>query len=301
MEKKRQEVRKHEVVGSGNEITIGVIGLGDMGSAAVKALIASGIVDNEHLLVSNRDHDTTSMKLAAAGIAESSVTIAADNDALVMDSDMVIMAVKQKHLYDELRHWHDARVLKEDALVVSFVAGIPTEAMKRWIGRENQSVARVMPNTPVQSGRGYIGWYISPDALVAKENALRQVMDALGKNVQVLEEKQMHEVTAFSGSGVAYAVFHMQEMLEEIARELGVPADIAREMTRETIIGGGIHMDVTGEDGVILRKKVTSPDGTTDRALNKANELGLYDVMKQVVLAGRDRSKEIEDYWLNMP
>ena len=295
MEKRNQEIRHHETIGSGHEITIGFIGLGNMGCATVKALIASEIVSPDHLLVSNKDRSITMSKLAAAGIDTYAVTVVEDNDTLVRRSDMVIMATKQKQLKEELLHWREKEVLRDETLLVSIVAGVSTGSMKRWLGREKLSVARAMPNTPVQSGRGYIGWYVSPETLVAQENSLRRIMDALGKNVQVLEEDKIHDITAFSGSGVAYAVFDLERILREIAIENGLPSDIAREMVRETIIGAATHMDATGDDGVVLRDKVTSPNGTTYAALKKSEELGLKDTLRQMVAAAHERSVEIEE------
>lgn len=286
MEKNRQK----EFINNTEAMTIGVIGLGNMGSAAVSGLINSGIVDKDHLWVCNRTKEDTLAKLH--DMDKSLVTIAEQNEVIVQNCDIVVLSLKQMPLHDELTRWKEQNLLGKDTLLVSFAAGVRIDTLKRWIGRKKQPIARVMPNTPTQSGRGVIGWFINDDASVGQQNMLRNVASAMGMEIQVVKEEQIDTITAISGSGPAY-IYRFVEAMMGFAKEQGMTDEQAREIVSETLIGAAIHLDTTKEDVSVLRQKITSKGGTTQKALESFASENIDGIVKHAMEAAKNRAKEL--------
>jgi pyrroline-5-carboxylate reductase len=287
------DIRKQELTSSSDKYTIGIIGLGNMGGATVRALVEEGGIDRDHLFVSNRTSEDTYGKLAAQSIDSTSLTILENNEQVVRQSDVIILAIKPQQLRGELCSWKEKKLLRPDQLVVSFVAGVQTDTMKHYLGNRKQPIARAMPNALVEIGRGFTGWFISEDATVAQENYLRKVIDALGSNRQVFEEDEINGVTAFTGSGPAYVCSFGEELASGAMEIQNVSKAEAEEMAVDLILGTMMLVKKTGWSFAELRQRITSKNGTTEAALRVFAENNLAGIVHAGMNAALIRAREI--------
>ncbi|RME35126.1 MAG: pyrroline-5-carboxylate reductase [Gammaproteobacteria bacterium] len=208
----------------------------------------------------------------------------------VAEADVVVLAVKPqglKALCLEL-----APLLPGPGpLILSVAAGIPTGALQRWLGEE-RAVVRAMPNTPALVGSGASALYataqVSEEQRILAENILR----AVGLVIWLEEEEQMDAVTALSGSGPAY-LFLVIEAMEAAGRELGLEPQQARLLSLQTAYGAAKMALESELDPATLRQQVTSPGGTTERALEVLESGGLRSLFLNALTAARDRSREL--------
>lgn len=176
-------------------------------------------------------------------------------------------------------------------VVVSIAAGITSTQLDRWLGG-GVAVVRTMPNTPALLGAGVTGLY----ATAATTDAQRALADALLKpaseTVWIDDEALMDAVTAASGSGPAY-VFLLAEAMQAAAEAEGLPSDAARTLVVETIAGAARMLRESGESATTLRQRVTSPNGTTQAALDAFAAGGFSPLVGRAVHAARIRGAEL--------
>lgn len=264
--------------------TIGFIGAGNMASALIGGMIDK-IAQPDHIVVFDPDTEKTT------GLRdEFSIRIAADNGGLLRDSDVVVLAVKPQIMRDVLTPLES--VLPEPApLVVSVAAGIRIASIEKWLGRR-LGVVRVMPNTPSLVGCGAAGLYANDLVSAEQRNAAEALMGSVGVTAWVNDEIQLDTVTGISGSGPAYFMLFMEAMVEAaVAR--GLAPDTARALVVQTCRGAAelaAHSDQSLEQ---LRINVTSPGGTTERALETMKSERIDDIIRQAVNAAADRADEL--------
>jgi pyrroline-5-carboxylate reductase len=204
--------------------------------------------------------------------------------------DMIVLAIKPQMMSDALPDLsaHAAR----DTVWLSIAAGITTEKLKSALG-DDALIIRTMPNTPAAIGKGITAMLIDDAIPNEMKTMAQEMMAVIGQVVLINDELDMDRVTAVSGSGPAY-VFLMREALERAAVKAGLPHELASQLAAATLSGAVALMD----EGVIspeqLRINVTSPNGTTQAALDVLMAKGgLSDLMEKAVLAARDRSIEL--------
>lgn len=203
-------------------------------------------------------------------------------------AETVIVAVKPQALQQASQDI--ARWVGPKTLVISIMAGVTVTRLGKLLGAER--VIRAMPNTPGAIGAGITAFAASPDCTTADIAATRKLLGALGEVVGPLDEACMDAVTAVSGSGPAY-VFLLAEALEAAGRSAGLPADVASQLARATVVGSGALL-AGGESPSVLRKAVTSPNGTTAAALDVLMGGGaMPDLMRRAVEAAARRSAEL--------
>jgi len=218
------------------------------------------------------------------------VQAVAELDAAREDFDIVLLAVKPqdvagacKRLAGRFKH----------ALMVSIAAGIRTTDLRRWLAGHPRLV-RAMPNTPALLRGGVSGLYAAPGASAQDRQDAERILGAVGSVLWFDSEAALDAVTAVSGSGPAY-VFYFIESVEEAARSLGVDATAARKLALDTFLGAA-RLAAEGEDPpAVLREKVTSKGGTTERALASLNAAGVKAHIVAAVRAAADRAKELGD------
>ena len=209
-----------------------------------------------------------------------------DNPSAVAGADVVMLSVKPQIFPDV---WPEIEgALKPDALVVSIMAGVPSQKIA---GNKPIRVVRVMPNTPSLVGVGAAGISAGEFATDADLKIAEKLMGAVGTTVIVTEE-DIDAVTALSGSGPAY-VFLLLEGMLAAADQMGLEKEVSRELALATVIGAAKLMLETGEDAAVLREKVTSKGGTTAAALNTMEERGVKSAVIAALLAAQARSKEL--------
>jgi pyrroline-5-carboxylate reductase len=204
--------------------------------------------------------------------------------------DVVVLAVKPQQMAQVCR----ALAAKVgSALVLSIAAGIRTAELSRWL-KGNQRLVRAMPNTPALLRSGIAGLYAAPGATPADRSNAERILGAVGAVVWFEEESALDAVTAVSGSGPAY-VFYFIEALEEAACSLGIEPAAARKLALDTFLGAA-KLAAHGEDPPgILREKVTSKGGTTERALKKLDAAGVKAIVVDAVRAAAARAREMGD------
>lgn len=202
---------------------------------------------------------------------------------------LCLLAIKPQ-MFDDLGAGL-AAALPKDVLVISIMAGISLEKLNAVFGA--RPVIRAMPNTPAAYGKGITAYVCGTGVTQAHKKLTELRLKAGGKVVQVETERQIDMVTAVSGSGPAY-VFYLTEALEGAGVKLGLPADLARDLARQTVIGSGYMLGTSDQEASALRKAVTSPGGTTQAALEVLMaEDGLPSTLRKAVNAAYVRSREL--------
>jgi pyrroline-5-carboxylate reductase len=203
-------------------------------------------------------------------------------------ADCIVLAVKPQHVREV------ARLLKPHLaaqLVVSIAAGIRLADLGRWLGGYPRLV-RVMPNTPALVRAGVAGLYAPGSVSAADRERAARIMGAVGAALWLETEEQMDAVTAISGSGPAY-VFYFIETLQQAAVDLGLDASIARRLALETFAGSVRLAMQSDEEPAVLRSRVTSKGGTTERAVAVLEQEGLRAIMTRAARAAAQRSREL--------
>jgi pyrroline-5-carboxylate reductase len=206
-------------------------------------------------------------------------------------SDIVVFAVKPQHLREAAAK---SGIAGNSNLVISIAAGVRLANLSKWL-KGHTRLVRAMPNTPAMIGEGITGLYpFSKDVTRENREQAETVLGAVGATVWITEESQMDVVTAISGSGPAY-VFYFIEAVEDAARELGLPVPIAHQLVLNTF-SGAAKLAATSPDPVaVLRERVTSKGGTTERALASMAKDEVKEAIIRAIHAANQRGKELGD------
>ncbi len=273
-----------------HSIRLGFIGAGTAAEFMLQGLARGGYPANR-AAVFDPDADRCGALRDILG-----VTVAESNQALLGAVDAVVLAVKPQMLEEVLEELETAD-MASPPLVISVAAGVRTGTLKRLLG-EQWSVARVMPNTPAQLGAGISGVFVTPDASEQQRQVAFDFGMAAGDAVWIPEEALMDVVTAVSGSGPAY-YFLLTEVLQRTAQELGLDPNTAARLASATALGAATMIDQTGQSPAILRERVTSPGGTTERALEILRNGGFESLFQEAVVGaairGRELAEDMED------
>lgn len=265
-----------------NELKIAFIGGGNMASALIGGLagkLTAGA--NIHVVDLNAD--------ALQALAQRfGVTTAAQIDATIAHSDVIVLAVKPQQMKDVV-----AQVTPHLAsqLVLSIAAGIRAVDLSRWLGG-HRAIVRTMPNTPALIGKGITGMVAMDGVSEAQRNAANAIMSAVGATVWLDDESMIDPVTAMSGSGPAY-VFYFIEAMQQAAQELGLTAEQGNRLAVATFTGAAELAAQSSEPVSLLRERVTSKGGTTYAALTSMESSGVKEAIVQAVKAAAQRGQEL--------
>jgi pyrroline-5-carboxylate reductase len=264
---------------------IGFLGAGNIAEALIKGIIAAKVYKSEHILIS----DVRKERLDYLA-SQYRVQPAADNAELAAAVDVLVLSVKPQTMNEALDSIKKA--FKSRTLVISIAAGIKTEKIAAVLGKA--AIVRVMPNTPALIGEGASALYANEKAKPMLDKAL-QIFAAVGKAVIVEDEDLIDAVTAVSGSGPAYYFLLMEEMIKA-AVSLGLAENVAKDLVLQTAKGAAmlaVERDKAGETPAVLRKKVTSPGGTTEAALKVFSEGKMPQTISAGITRARDRGREL--------
>lgn len=176
-------------------------------------------------------------------------------------------------------------------LVISVAAGITSVQLERWLGGDS-AVVRAMPNTPALVGAGITGLFANARTDAEQRGQATRLLDAVGPTVWIDEERQMDAVTAVSGSGPAY-VFLMAEAMQAAGEAEGLPADAARALATQTLLGAAKMLDESDDPADVLRARVTSPGGTTHAAIQTFLDGGFDKLVGKAISAAANRGREL--------
>ena len=267
---------------------IAILGSGSMGTAILSGLLKAGF-NASNVAVSTKSAASASRLAEQLGVTGHSAEANPDaNSAAVANADLVLIAVKPAYITEVLREVSPS--LRPDALVVSVAAGITTAAMEAAVP-SSVAVVRSMPNTPAIVGRAVTG--VARGSRVTDEQLRKAVslFETVGK-VVVLPENQIDELGTVSGSGPAY-VFFLIEQFTAAAMELGFNAETAALLVSETFLGASELLAASAKTPSELRRQVTSPNGTTERAIAQLETGDLQGLFERATRAALARSKEL--------
>jgi len=264
--------------------TIGFIGGGNMAGSLIGGLIADGMAP-EAIWVADIDEARLADLRGRLGVSTS-----AANDEVVARADTVVLAVKPQVMGEVVRGLA-AAAREHRPLLVSVAAGVREGSIGAWLGYP-AAVVRAMPNTPALLGCGATALFANRQVSEAQRSAAESVLRAVGLTLWVDDEDQLDAVTALSGSGPAY-YFLLMELMEEAGVRLGLARDSARMLTLQTALGAARMALEASEPPGVLRERVTSPGGTTERALARLREGGIEALLLEAITAARDRSAEL--------
>lgn len=264
------------------KVQLGVIGAGNMAEAMVRGAISAGVLQSSEIM--SVDPDEARRKLF---VEELGVEATAENSAAA-GAPRVLLAVKPQMMGEVLAaiSGHVA----DDATVISIAAGVSTSAIDAALGGKGR-IVRVMPNTPMLAGAGMSALAAGPRATEDDLDWTRRLLESAGRAVTVSEE-MMDAVTAVSGSGPAYFFYLIEAMVAAGVAE-GLDADTAALLARQTCAGAAKLLEETGESPETLRDRVTSPGGTTQKAIETLDAAGVQDSLIAAVRAAAARSREL--------
>ena len=216
------------------------------------------------------------------------VRMVASNLEAATGADVILLSVKPQTL-TKVGHELGGH-LNPNQLVVSIVAGATCRVLTSLL--DHREVVRSMPNTPAQIGRGITVWYATPEVTGTQCDQARVLLQALGTDLQVEDEKFVEMATAVSGTGPAY-VFLVMEALIDAAVHLGFPRHIAHDLVIETLEGSTAFAKATAQHPAVLRNMVTSPGGTSAAAIHELESGRLRTVLSEAVWASYRRTVEL--------
>ena len=259
------------------------IGSGNMGRALVGGLITAGHpAQRIHVADPLRDCRDHCAKHFGIEVFEHNLDAAEG-------AEVIVLAVKPQQMRDVALDLVEGA--PRDSLYISIAAGITLRHLSDWLG-DDRAIVRCMPNTPALIGCGAAGLFANTHVNSDHRAIANQLLESVGIAVWLDEENLMDAVTALSGSGPAY-FFLLLELLEQAAVELGLPTRLARSLAIETARGAAELAASSDDDPATLRKQVTSPGGTTERALATFEAAGLGAIVNDALHAARDRSIEL--------
>ncbi|MGV9194328.1 pyrroline-5-carboxylate reductase [Microbacterium sp. MC2] len=267
--------------------SLAILGAGSMGGAVLQGVVASG--RGGPVTATNRTAAKARTLDGFAGVTSIALEEHPDgNRAAVAEAEVVLVGVKPAMVPDLLREI--APALRPGAIVVSLAAGVTLATFEQILGAD-VAVLRSMPNTPAVVGKAVTG-LASGTAVTAEDRArVRSVFETCGAVIEV-PEAQIDALSTISGSGPAY-VFLLIEALTEAARDKGFSDADARLMAEQTFIGAAALLDATGDDPAELRRRVTSPKGTTERAIAVLDDAGLPALFARATDAALARAREL--------
>ncbi|MBK5963970.1 pyrroline-5-carboxylate reductase [Thiocystis minor] len=271
---------------------IAFIGGGNMATSLIAGLIADGHAPDT-IQVADPSQERRETLQASFG-----VRAFANNAEAIANAETLVLCVKPQ-MAAAVCTDIAAAVAAIQPLIISVMAGVPEQAMQRWFGAP-LPVVRAMPNTPAMVQTGAIGLHASPEVDAEGRNRAETILRAAGLIRWVEDEARIDAVTAISGSGPAY-FFLLMEALEEAGIELGLDPQTARLLTIQTALGAAKMAMESAAPPSRLREQVTSPGGTTERALAVFQEADLHALVARAARAARDRAADISQTLSEQP
>jgi pyrroline-5-carboxylate reductase len=271
-------------------VKIAMLGLGNMNGAILAGMLAAG-TDPGEVCATVHSEDSARAAEERHGVAVGCTERDPEaNRNAASGADVVVLGVKPKYILALCREISAA--LAPDTVVVSVAAGLTTGAMEQNLP-ENQPVVRTMPNTPLTVGMGAVG--MAGGRSVAEEHlAMAERLFAGSGSVYRVAEEQIDAVAAVSGSGPAYA-FLLAELMAAGGVELGLDESLAKDLARSTVAGAGRMLADDDVDPAALRRAVTSPNGTTEAAVNSFLDAGLAQLIADGMRASAARGRQISE------
>lgn len=263
--------------------TLAFIGIGVMGEAMIRGLLARDVVSASSIIAS----DPVSPRLDA--IAEQyGVRSSRSNADAVEAADLVVLSIKPQSLARVLPEVKGR--LRDDALLMSILAGVSIRTLAEGAG--HRALVRAMPNTPARIGEGISVWTETTEVTDQQRAGAREVLAALGQEIHVDNEEYLDMATALSGSGPGYVFLFLEAMIDA-GVHMGFPRRVAEQLVLQTVRGSVEYTEQSGLHPAQLRNQVTSPGGTTAAALYHMEKGGLRTVISRGIWSAYQRAIEL--------
>jgi len=266
------------------DVTLAILGVGTMGEALCRGLLAAELLSPGRIIVSDVLAERSRHVADELG-----VVAAPGNVEAVERAAVVILAVKPQHADTVMAEV--GRLLTPERLLISIAAGIGTAHLERLMPTGGR-VVRAMPNTPMLVGVGAVGLAAGANATAADVDLARALFASAAEVVVLDDERLIDAVTAVSGSGPAY-VFYLIEAMVAAGVAEGLSEGDALALARRTALGAAALLERTGDRPEVLRERVTSPGGTTQAAIEHLERAGVRELLVAAVRRAAERSREL--------
>ena len=261
---------------------IAFIGAGSMAEALIHGWITKNVVNPKTITIMNRSNkERLEFLQQQYGI----LPLMSLNQ--LQEANIVILAMKPKDVQEAMKTIKS--YIHPNATILSILAGIPISSIEDGLGK--RPIARAMPNTSATIGLSATG--IAFNHLITEEVRayFLQLIEAIGIVTEV-EEDQLHAITALSGSGPAY-IYYLLEAFEKVGLEYGLSSDLVRSLMVQTLAGSAEMIKQVKEEPIVLRKKVTSPGGTTEAGIATLDRLEFFNCIASCIRSAEQRSREL--------
>lgn len=265
-----------------DNIKITFIGAGNMAASLIGGLCQQGVQASQ---ISASDPSAAQLEALHAQHAIKTYT---DNSLAVGNADIIVLAVKPQNMRQVCEQL--APFLSEQQLIISIAAGITSHSLSQWLAVN--SIVRCMPNTPSLIQQGVSGLYATEQVSAVQREQAQHLLSAVGLVVWLDNEQLIDAVTAVSGSGPAY-FFLLIEAMTAAGVKLGLPADTAALLAKHTAQGASTMACQSSLDAAQLRQQVTSPNGTTEAAIQAFQTGGFTELVDNAVRSAATRSKQL--------
>lgn len=263
---------------------IAFIGAGSMAEAIISGIVKAEILNKEQIIVTNKNNRERVEQLQQ----KYEIRCMMDKEKVAQETDIIILATKPhdlKSAVDSIKAY-----MKPNQLIISVIAGISTDHISDLIGSDSP-VVRTMPNTSATIGHSATAISAGKFATAEHLEQAEELFQTIGTTT-IVDEADMHTVTGISGSGPAY-IYYLVEAMEKAAVEAGLDQEVAHTLITQTIVGAGEMLQHSGESASDLRKKITSPAGTTAAGIESLDEHHFDETIRQCVNSARARSIEL--------
>lgn len=267
--------------------SIAFIGVGNMARAIFSGMLDTGY-PAEKIIGTSRTPEKRDYYNERYGIS-----MLADNDEAVEQADVVVLCVKPAQMKVVVEELSDH--VRDGQLFISVAAGIELDALSLWLGKP-VAVVRSMPNTPSQLGAGMTGLIANEHTTEEQQALVSELFSSVGSSVWVKDEANMHTVTSLSGSAPAYFFRFLEAMIKN-GKDQGLDEETSRELASYAMLGAARMVIELNEPISQLRQNITSPSGTTERALLSFEASNIDKMVADAMIACANRSKEMaEDF-----
>ncbi len=270
------------------EMKLSFIGCGVMAESIIAGLLGNGVVDADHIIASHPREIRRAELAIRHGISVVSSNAEAAGLVAGQDNSVIVLCVKPQRLKKVLADLDG--VLHPNDLVISIIAGARIEQLAEALG--TAKVVRAMPNTPAQIGAGITAWTCTEAVGTDDRANVRQILNALGKELFVETENMIDMATSLSATGPTY-IFMVMEALTDAGVHLGFSRDTAKELVQETMLGSVKFAMESHKHPAELRNMVTSPGGTSAEAIYQMEKGTLRTVLSKAVYAAYKRAVEL--------
>lgn len=264
-------------------IKIGIIGVGHIGQAVLKGLLQK-ISPENFILANPRTDKLNELK------SKYNIKITSDNIVAVMQSQIIILAVKPKKIKEVIEEIKP--YLSEDKILISVAACITLEILEQYLGKKSYKVIRLMPNIPVNNNKGVIGWLINSKINKKEKDAIEKLVSFLGLSIKCKNDEEIDKLCMISGCGPGYVAFFM-EALKEVAKEYGFNDEVAEKIVLATFSGTAHYLNDTPMKFRQLINAVTTKGGVTEEVIKHFKKKRYFENIRSSINAGYLRSKKI--------